>query len=209
VHTEGPYEFIYNDTNTTVSNPIAVILTPPPDLPPTQVVAHTPGSTAEVTTASAGDKVDVTWSVQNIGQGDASGTWTDDLRLVEVGGSRNLDLGAFTYGLPLQAGKSYTRTEQIQLPSHVQGVFQLQINTNAGQVPIFEDGASANNSLLDPDTLTLTLPPNPDLQVFSIDSAPATANSGGTLAIVFTAINQGTAEARGQWQDSVYLSFKN
>jgi len=133
----------------------------------------------------------------------------DRIVLQEVGGTRSFTLGLFNYAAFLQAGKFYTRTEQLQLPSKVQGVFQLVLTTNAGLFPIFESGASGNNTLADAQTLTLTVPPNPDLQVFSIDSAPATANAGGTVALDFTVINQGTAEARGHWTDNVYLSLKD
>ncbi|MCB1942193.1 MAG: hypothetical protein KDI53_09175, partial [Candidatus Accumulibacter sp.] len=94
-------------------------------------------------------------------------------------------------------------------PSKVQGVFQLVLTTNAGLFPIFENGASGNNTLTDTQTLTLTVPPNPDLQVFSIDNAPATANAGGTVALDYTVINQGSVEARGHWTDNVYLSLKD
>ncbi|MEI9924485.1 MAG: hypothetical protein WDN50_13975 [Bradyrhizobium sp.] len=68
-------------------------------------------------------------------------------------------------------------------------------------------GATGNNTLADADTLTLVVPPNPDLQVFSIDSAPATANAGGTVALDFTIINQGIVEAKGHWTDNVYISL--
>src|SRR5205823_6152986 len=70
-------------------------------------------------------------------------------------------------------------------------------------------GASGNNTRVDPDPLTLTLLPNPNLQVFSIGNAPPTANAGGTVALDFTVINQGTVEARGHWTDNVYISLKN
>src|SRR5262249_32137013 len=51
--------------------------------------------------------------------------------------------------------------------------------------------------------------PNPDLQVFSIDNAPATADAGGSVALDFTIINQGIAEAAGHWTDNVYISLKD
>jgi hypothetical protein len=60
VHTGGPDEFIYTDNNTSVSGPLTINLSPAPDLAPTSIVATTPGSTAELTSANAGDKIDVT-----------------------------------------------------------------------------------------------------------------------------------------------------
>src|SRR5262249_32774838 len=209
VKTSGPYEFLYFDNNKGVGNQVTITPIPSPDLTPTSVVATTPGSTAQLTTATAGAKIDITWSVSNVGQGEAHGVWFDTLSLQEVGGSRVFGLGTFDYAAPLQGGRSYTRTEQVQLPTRVSGVFRLVARTNAGQFPIFENGATANNSFADPNTLTLTLPASPDLQVFSITNAPATVNAGATLDIDFSVVNQGTAEARGQWQDTVYISLKN
>ena len=58
----------------------------------------------------------------------------------------------------------------------------------------------------------MTVPPNPDLQVFSIDNAPANANAGGTVSLDFTVINQVAdpgPEARGHWTDKVYISLKD
>ncbi|MCB1964701.1 MAG: hypothetical protein KDI64_01260, partial [Candidatus Accumulibacter sp.] len=209
VRTTGPYEFIYTDNNSAVSGPLAVAFSAPPDLVPTRLAATTPGSTAALTTASAGDKIDVSWNVQDVGAGDTKGQWVDSIALREVGGTRSFTLGVFNYAASLQAGKFYTRTEQLQLPGNVQGLFQLVLTTNAGLFPIFENGATGNNTLVDAQTLTLTVPPNPDLQVFSIDNAPATANAGGSVALDYTVINQGTVEARGHWTDNVYLSLKD
>src|SRR6185436_16531336 len=97
---------------------------------------------------------------------------------------------------------------QIRLPDNVQGVFQLVLATNSRDL-LFENGATGNNTFTAPEALTIVLPPAPDLQVLGIDEVPATANAGGTLAIDFTVINQGIADARGQWTDTVYLSLKN
>ncbi|MGA2035934.1 MAG: CARDB domain-containing protein, partial [Thermoguttaceae bacterium] len=197
VTTGGPYEFIHTNNNTGVSGPVAVTLTPPPDLAPTQVSGPS--------TANAGDGVDVSWTVQNVGPGDAAGAWVDSLQLKEVGGIRTFALGSFTFSNPLQAGKSYTRTEHVQLPVNVQGIFQYVLTTNASN-SLFENGATANNTFADPTVLTLALPANPDLQVLSV-TAPSNAQAGGTVSLNFTVINQGTVPANGQWTDSVYLSL--
>jgi YD repeat-containing protein len=197
VHTGGPYEFIYTNNNTNVAGPLTVTLTPPPDLSPTKIVAPT--------TAQAGDQVDVSWTVQNIGPGDANTPWIDTLYLTQVGGGTS-SLGDFSYTLPLQSGKSYTRDELIQLPSGVQGVFQFSVTTAQG---LFQNGATANDSFADPNLLTLTLPAQPNLQVASV-TAPAKATAGRTVAVHFTVINQGTVPTtEPHWTDSVYLSLKD
>ena len=181
VKTGGPYEFIYGNNNITVSGPVIRH----PDASPR------PGPLADRRarrSRQAGDRVDVSWTVGNLGPGDASGSWIDSLELDEVGGSRVFKLGQFPYSLPLQAGKSYTRDELVQLPIDVQGVFQFKVTTAAG---LFQNGATGNDAYADPDLLTLELPPSPDLQVASV-TAPSTASAGGTVELNFKVINQGT-----------------
>ena len=199
VRTGGPYEFIYTNNNTAVAGPVTVKLTPPPDLTPTELTAPT--------TAAAGDRVDVSWTVQNIGPGDANTPWTDSLQLTQVGGAGQVfKLGQFSYPQPLQAGKSYSRDELVTLPSDIQGVFQFSVSTAEG---LFQNGATGNDTYVDPSLITLTLPPNPDLQVSAV-TAPSTASAGGTVSLDFTVINQGTVSTTTpHWTDSVYLSFKN
>ncbi len=193
-----PYEFIYTDNNTSVGGPVDVSLTPAPDLTPTQLNGPA--------TAAAGASVDVSWNVQNLGPGDADTPWTDTLLLTpQVAGAKPYNLGTFTYTQPLQAGKSYTRDELIRLPADVQGVFQLSVTTATG---LYEGGATGNDTYADPSLVTLTLPPNPDLQVSSVTSPPS-ANAGGPVSVEFTVVNQGSvATATPHWTDSVYLSAK-
>ena len=42
-----------------------------------------------------------------------------------------------------------------------------------------------------------------------VESAPATFAAGGTFALDFTVINQGSVEAKGHWTDNFYVSLKN
>ncbi len=132
VHSSGPYEFIYTNNNTAVSGPITVALTPAPNLTVTSI--QTPA------TAPSGSSIDVTWTVQNLGPGDADGAWPDVVSLQEVGGAgRTIGLGGVTYSATLAAGISYTRTEKFTLPSDFQGVFQAVVTTD----PVGLTGASS------------------------------------------------------------------
>src|SRR5262249_5474656 len=163
-----------------VSGPVTVTATPAPDLMPKIVSAPT--------TAQAGDQVDVSWTVQNLGPGDASTTWIDNLRLIQVGGAgRVYDLGKFPYTQPLPAAQTTNpaRDELVQLPSGVQGVFQLAVTTAGG---LFQNGATSNDTYVDPDLITLTLPPNPNLEAsFPPDAPPPSeGNAGGTISVYFT-----------------------
>src|SRR5262249_32692834 len=191
--------FIYTNNNTGVStSAVNVTLTPPPDL--------TPDTVSGPTSASSGDRVDVNWRVLNVGPGDATGPWTDTLQLKEVGGTRTFTLGSFAFPDTLQSGKSYSLTKQVQLPVNVQGVFQYVLTTNVGN-QIFENGATANNTFASPNTLLLSLPATPDLQVQSVN-APSQGQAAGTISLDFTIINHGTVPTQTpHWTDRVYLSF--
>ncbi|MFM6480849.1 MAG: CARDB domain-containing protein, partial [Microcystis panniformis] len=121
-NTGGVFEFIYNDNNRRVSAPVNVSLTPPPDLTVTDIIAPT--------AMQAGDKIDITWTVKNNGLGNAVGSWTDQLLLQEVGKTNTILLGSFNYNNALEAGKFYTRSEQLTLPSRIQGLYQIVVKTN-------------------------------------------------------------------------------
>src|SRR5262249_27694049 len=98
--------------------------------------------------------------------------------------------------------KSYTRDVLVHLPS-VQGVFQFSVTTAGG---LFQGGATGNDSYGDPDLFTITLPPGPNLQVFSM-TAPSPAHAARTMAVDFTGVNQSGAPPPPHWTDSVYLSL--
>ncbi|HND51949.1 MAG TPA: CARDB domain-containing protein, partial [Pirellulaceae bacterium] len=200
VDTGGPYEFLYADNNRRVSDPVAVTLTVPPDLTVPLVVAPA--------NAEAGGYVDISWKVYNAGSGGAAGSWFDSVSLQKVGAAETISLGSFQYTAGLGAGLFYERTEKFRMPVNTQGLYQVVVRTNASG-SLFENGASANNTGVAVDPLTLALAPHPDLQVESI-TAPATAAAGGTLSLQYTIINQGLVKtSTPRWRDYVYLSLDN
>ncbi len=204
VQSSGPYEFIYTNNNTSVSGPVTVSLTPAPDLAVTSI--QTPA------TVVSDGTFDVTWTVQNLGPGDADGLWPDVVSLEEVGGQgRTIPLGSFTYINTLAAGKSYTRTEQFTLPADIQGVFQAVVTTDPLEIFGGRDQYEVSNPVdttSDPNPLVITLQQNPDLQVESITPAASTFQAGGTLGVQFVVINQGSVATNvPRWTDNVYLSL--
>ena len=72
--TGGPFEFIYGNNNRAVGEAVDISLTPPPDLTPTTIT--TPDAVVE------GDRIDISWTVENVGQGVALGSWQDYLYCV-------------------------------------------------------------------------------------------------------------------------------
>ena len=85
VKTGGPYEFIYTDNNTNVSDAFGIALSPPPDLVVSDIVAPT--------TAEEGTAIDISWTVMNDGEGPAEGTWTDQVMLRAFGSTKTSLLG--------------------------------------------------------------------------------------------------------------------
>ena len=121
-----------------------------------------------------------------------------------------LSLGSFAYTDTLAAGKSYTRTEKFTLPADFQGVFQAVVSTDA-DTGFGRDQYEVPNPVdttVDPNPITITQPPHPDLQVESITAAASQFQAGGTLGLQFVVINEGTvATSTPHWTDDVYLSL--
>ena len=178
-----------------VSGPLEVTLTPPPDL----VVATTSGPTA----VEAGDRIDVTWSVLNQGVGSTSGSWNDSVLLRNLNTGGIYTLGTFTFSGTVMPGQSYVRSEQVTIPARIQGAFELYVRTNSNN-RLYEHGANGNNN--GPRSIVeVSLPPRPDLQVFSI-TAPEEVSADGFASLSFVILNQGPVGTPSRWQDRVYLS---
>ncbi|MFC1783644.1 DVUA0089 family protein, partial [Planctomycetota bacterium] len=200
VRTGGPFEFLYTDNNSAVSAAFPISLTPPPDLIVT-------GITAPVV-AEEGSVIDVDWTVENQGEGEAPGSWTDKIYLQKAGdpNASKIQLGNFTYNGPLQAGMTYKRREQFRLPIHFDGQYEVVVTTNYNNT-LYEHGETVNNTLVDDNPVNITIKPRSDLQVSSI-TVPTEVDAGGTFAVEFEIINQGTAVTNvPHWVDRVYLSF--
>ncbi|MCB1151622.1 APHP domain-containing protein, partial [bacterium] len=194
-----PYEFIYGGNNRLISGPFEIALTPPPDLVVTDIVAPD--------NATEGSAVDVTWTVKNQGVGEATGTWVDKVYLREFGDTgAGLLVGTYTYNGPLQAGTTYTRREQINLPTYISDKYEIIVVTDAGDT-VYEHTSEDNNESVDDAQITVAVLPRPDLQVSSV-TGPDVVDAGGTASVEFTVINQGpVATTIPNWTDRVYLSL--
>ncbi len=199
--TSPPFEFIYGNgtDNVTVSSPFTINFTPPPDLTVTNVNAPSTGD--------EGSTIQVGWTVQNVGPGPATGSWQDEVVIQQAGqpSSQYLVLGTFTNFNSLGAGNSYSRTEAVNLPLHISGLYNVDVITNYDGA-LFENGATANNTGIAAQPITVTVTPRPDLQVASIE-APQSINAGGSFSVTYTVINQGSAMTTNNWDDKIYLSL--
>ncbi len=196
-----PFEFIYGNgtDNIRVSSPFTINLTPPPDLAVTSVSAPT--------TAEEGSTIQVSWTVQNVGTGGADNPWADEVVLQQVGqpNSQYLVMGTFDNFSSLAPGHSYTRTEALSVPSHITGLYNVEVITNYDG-SLFENGATSNDTGIASPALSVTVTPRPDLQVAEID-VPASVNAGATFSVTYKLINAGSAPTTNNWDDKVYLSL--
>ncbi len=199
VQTGGPFEFVYTGNNRRVSGPIEVSLTPPPDLVVSDIV--TPAVAPE------GSAIDVSWTVVNQGGGEARGSWTDAVFLRKFGDTGpGTQIGTYVWEGPLQAGMSYTRREQIVLPSHTSDRYELIVRTDFANT-VYEHTREDNNQSTDDTQVSVSVLPRPDLQVSWV-GGPATMDAGGTGSIEFRVINQGPRATNvANWTDRVYLSL--
>lgn len=198
------YEFVYGTNNQASSLGVPVTLSESPDL----VVQGVSLPTA----AQEGALIDVTWSVRNEGDVPAGGTWVDRVLLIPASGvGASVVLGNFTYDRGLASGIQYTRTEQVRLPSKIQGLYRVKVITNVnlgvGGAQVYEHGsARSNNELLSPETAQISLNNRPDLRVSGFE-VPDHVTAGGSASIKYTVTNMGAEAATGRWKDSVYLSL--
>ena len=189
-----------NYTNNTFALPITV---KSPDL--TITTASSPSSGIE------DQPISVSWTVQNIGAGEAPGNWSD---AVYIGSSPTFDPTTDTFiasfsessQSPLAAGASYIDNESITLPTTEIGNEYLIFVTNDNAVENnfysgeYQDETDySNNTYAVPITVSA-----PDLTITTA-SAPSSGTAGQTLAVSWTVQNIGDVEAPGNWSDAVYF----
>ncbi|WDI41488.1 Calx-beta domain-containing protein [Bremerella sp. P1] len=178
---------------------IEIIELDPPDLTVTSVDA--PAS------VKSGQDFSVSWMVQNVGSGDADGSWYDSvyLSLDQVfDRSSDIFLGYATRPTTLAAGESYTQTGELDIPAGLAGPYYVFVaaNPNGG---LNERGEVFNNSGHDPLSMQVNLAAPADFVVGSIN-VPANGESGADVTVSYTVENQGSNSAVGNWTDSIYLS---
>ena len=84
-----------------------------------------------------------------------------------------------------------------RLPVHISGLYNVEVITNFDG-SLFENGATANNTGIAPQPLTVTVMPRPDLAGRRRSTCPQPVNAGGTFSVTYTVINQGSAATTSQ-----------
>tara|TARA_R110000744_G_scaffold343773_2_gene449001 strand:+ start:18044 stop:29209 length:11166 start_codon:yes stop_codon:yes gene_type:complete len=186
------------DEGNNASAPISITLTEAvtPDLVMTLVTGPT-----EV---AAGGTADVTWTVENQGNGATTAGWTDSIRLsldAALGG--DIELARVQRGAPLSPNSSYTETATIVIPEEYVGTRRFVVATDADDV-LIEFAGEDNNALITSN----------DVQVRVVDlvvtntTAPSAGVAGESISISWDSLNQSpaTVAANEHWRDRVYLS---
>jgi hypothetical protein len=137
-----------------------------------------PGSTG------AGQSVSVSWVDSNLGNGDATNNWYDQIFLSSsnaIGGGQYL--GSFLVTNALAAGQSVTNTQTVTLPQFIQGNEWLIVSANAS-ASFFELNTS-NNSGIAAQAIVV----NPTLQLGL--SQGTVSESAGANTVTGTLIRNG------------------
>ena len=174
-----------------------------PDLQVISVTADAVGSTSA--------PFSVSWTVENHGEGDASGlTWGDSVYLSDVAdihapGANVWLLGDFERPTGLASFERYTMTQVFDLSPAAQGKFVTVVtDTSPGQLPSVHESIETNNSR---STATSVVNHPADLRVTQI-TAPASTFSGEKALISWSVVNDGAPVWTGTryWRDALWIS---
>ncbi|MFV0590264.1 MAG: CARDB domain-containing protein [Draconibacterium sp.] len=208
----GLFEDDYSN-NIYRSTPINVRLTPPADLAVTALTA--PGN------AIAGQKVDISWTVQNNGLNPPLvDSWIDEVFISE---SPDFDKNTATsllqktYKYPtvyfegypeidkLENGDSYTQDAVITIPERIQGDYYLFV-LNDTKDKVFEFQTEDDNLRRTDLPLSVSYGNRPDLAPVSI-SVPDSIYRGERFPIKWKTINQGLKGAAGYYDHLYWAAY--
>ncbi len=180
-----------NKANNLISKPVTVKI---PDL----VVS----SLDVPSVVGPGERLEVTYSVQNLGEGIAEGEWEDSLFLSkdEIFDIFDTDIGRYSAEHFLEPSSAYSGKIQAIIPQISEGAYFLILYTDIYSYPPVIEVNEKNNTIVIPVTILA-----PDLSVTSVQ-APSTATSREQIEIIWSVKNQGQGAARGTWTDTIYFS---
>jgi len=108
--------------------------------------------------AQSGDPVQVQWTVTNVSDEPAQGTWSDTAYLSTDATWDIADrpIGRVSFNGTLLSGESYTSTLDAYLPPAIPGQYRIIVRTDIFN-QVWEDLADLNNKTASPTTLTVTV----------------------------------------------------
>ncbi|WP_162915611.1 CARDB domain-containing protein [Paraflavitalea soli] len=192
------YEHAAENNNTGRSEVVNIILTPPVDLvvPKVEIPA----------TAVSGEKVSISWRVENGGGSTTGGNyWRDDVFLSPTktfNDKTAIALGTATSRMALAPGEGYNTFIEFVLPAKITGDYYVIVQADATK-RIYEYTSDDNNTGSSVQPLHITAA---DLVVGAI-TAPATGTSGNTMALAWTLKNNGNGALKNtKITDRILLS---
>ena len=181
----------------------AALTVKPPPLP--NLVVSSIAIPVEVV---SGQSVVVEWTVSNLGDAVATGSWTDRLWLSSdavAGDGDDQFFGDFAFTGAIPAGGSITRVQTVTIPITMSGDRWAVVKPDVGNA-VYEHGAEGDNVLVSSRPIKVRLSPFPNLVVSAV-TAPPTAFSSQSTVIEWTVTNVGAgATSAPSWRDAVYLS---
>ncbi|MCI4430024.1 MAG: hypothetical protein JHC40_12750, partial [Burkholderiales bacterium] len=158
---------------------------------------------------SAGDAVNVAWTVVNAGSLSAAGGWTDRIVLSKDGVIGNADdviLANVARSTALAALGSYSQSATVRIPTRIEGSYRIAVVADASATVLEPDTRSNNTRWSDTITITPTIA---DL-VPELTLVPAEATASRSARVEWQVANRGTiATDVNLWVDQVYLSASN
>jgi subtilase family serine protease len=189
--------------NRTTSSPLAVTLTPPPDLQTAGVVGQAFGF--------SGQPLQVRWTVTNNGPGPVTQSrWYDHIWISSDETLEGTDtrLASVRHDGGLASGESYEGSTAVTLPVGLTGSYYVFVQADGGD-QVFEFTSEANNTGYDTTPVSIQLTPPPDLEVRSVD-APLEAFASAPFEISYEVTNAGSSVTpNSSWRDRFYLSSDN
>ncbi len=192
------YEHASESNNDARSDTMNIVLTPPPDLLVSTITA--PDS------ASGGEKVSLSWTVENQGGSTTISPYWDDRVYLTTSPTYDLSqaitLDTYRRTTPLANGASYTKTKTVTIPTGINGPYYFYVTTDVNDQED-EFGQETNNTLIAPH-LTEIL--HPDLVVSSF-STPASDTAGHDISVSWTVKNVGFGSMPVQsWWNRISIS---
>ncbi|UUX95433.1 CARDB domain-containing protein [Aquabacterium sp. J223] len=193
-----------SNTNNRLEIPITVTVPPLGNITVTEVSGPA--------TAFAGTEVDVTWRLNNTGNGDLLYRYGssyhylhDRLYLANGAGSLLYYLGDFQFSSQIAAGGDVLRTQRVTLPENVTaGSYYLVVLSDIFDYVNEHTGESDNRGTAVA-SIAISQPPRVDLQVPSV-TVPATGTTGGPITVQWQTRNAGQAAFSGAFNERIEFS---
>ena len=155
--------------------------------------------------AVAEDSVQITWTVENLGDAAAMPYWIDAVYLSsDAAFGNDILLSTKSHVTALESGMGYAGEVTVYIPSDAAGEYYFIIEADRGN-RVRETGDPANNILVAGLPTTIVQPDRPNLVVSDI-ATPLSGVGGQEITVEWTVTNIGAAPAGGFWIDRVLAS---